>query len=581
MNGWKWSALALIAGGVGCGVPEGEEPTPVELGAQQAEIANGTNVPDGTYPWAVSLHTAAATSTANTLCSGSHVAPGWVLTAQHCFDSNLDGVISAAERSANEIWVSLDRTRISETSRGQVIQGAEVFLNNTNDLALLRLAAPSTAPIVQLATAIPALNTAVTPAGWGAFNSFNAFPDNMQQGQFRVAGSDALDLLYTNINNEEMCGGDSGGPVFTQAGGVVQVVAAHTNSPAGCGVNTGNARGSRIDIALPWIRSIVPAAFGFVWADQPSAAAAYSPSASYSFNSTGGANTVTRLSVGSYRVDMAGLGQANGNVQVTAYGGTSNRCKVSGWGPNGTTQSLFVRCYTAAGVAADSYFVAQYYRAGAGNAEQGAYLWADQPTSASYTPSRFYSYNSRGGTNTVTRSGVGAYQASLPGFTTVGGNVQVTAYGSTTHHCKVAGWGLNIVNVRCFDAAGNPADTFWTLRYTDRHVANSGQRGAYAWLSDATSASHTPSPTYQWHSAGSTLTATRSGTGTYAITIPGLAAFDRTSALVTAYGFGGEHCNVSSWFTALSGGTQVNVQCWSAAGALTDSLFTMSYITNL
>ncbi|HZI16445.1 MAG TPA: trypsin-like serine protease [Myxococcus sp.] len=581
MKSFKWSALALLAGSVaGCGVPEGDASEAAELGAQQSGIARGTAVPDGTHPWAVSLHTAAATSNANVLCSGSHVAPGWVLTAQHCFDHNLDGIIGASELSATQVWASLDRTRISDTSRGQVLQGAEVFLNNTNDIALLRLSAPSYAPIVQLATAIPAVNAAVTPAGWGYTDNAGAVPDNLQQGQFRVTGSSALDLFYTNINTEEMCGGDSGGPVFTQVGGVVQVVAAHTNSPGGCGVNTGNATGSRVDVALPWIRGIIPAAFGFVWADQPSAAATYTPSLSYSHNSTGGTNTITRLAVGSYRVELPGLGQSNGNVQVTAYA-SANRCKVASWGPSGTTQNVYVRCFTPAGAAVDSYFIAQYYRAGAGNPEQGAYLWADQPTAPSYAPYRYYSYNSKGGTNTVTRSGTGIYQASLPGFGTIGGNVQVTAYGSTTHHCKVAGWGYNSVSVRCFDAAGSLADSYWTLRYTDKHVANSGQLGAYAWLSDSFAASHTPSPTYQWHSLGSTLTATRSGLGTYAIEIPGIASYNRTSAMVTAYGSTSASCNVSGWFTGSSGGTQVNVQCRDAAGALADSLFTMSYITNL
>ena len=36
------------------------------------------------------------------------------------------------------------------------------------------------------------------------------------------------------------------------------------------------------------------------------------------------------------------------------------------------------------------------------------YLWADQPTSASYTPSTSYSFNRPGGPNTVTRSGPAA-----------------------------------------------------------------------------------------------------------------------------------------------------------------------------
>ena len=77
MKTTKWSVLALLAGGVGCGLPEGEAPERTELGAQQAEIARGTAVPDGTYPWAVSLHTSSATSTANRTGPAGSSPSGW------------------------------------------------------------------------------------------------------------------------------------------------------------------------------------------------------------------------------------------------------------------------------------------------------------------------------------------------------------------------------------------------------------------------------------------------------------------------------------------------------------------------
>jgi len=71
----------------------------------QNDIANGTAVPDGAYPWAVSLHAGSTPAAANTFCSGSHIAPSWVLTAQHCFDTNLDGT---PERAGTNVWVSLN-----------------------------------------------------------------------------------------------------------------------------------------------------------------------------------------------------------------------------------------------------------------------------------------------------------------------------------------------------------------------------------------------------------------------------------------------------------------------------------------
>lgn len=543
-------------------------------------IANGQLVPDGTYPWAVSLHTSSATTAANRLCSGSHVAPDWVLTAAHCFDFNLNGTISADEFAANEVFFSLDRTLISTTTRGEVIQGTQVVLNGANDIALVRLAQPSTAPIVALGTALPTNGTAVTAAGWGDTDATGTNPDQMRRGFFSVTGSNSLDLNYTNVNNEEMCGGDSGGPVFTETGGVTRLVAVHTNSPAGCGANPGAATGSRVDAALPWIRANVPAAYGFVWAHSPSAAS-YTPTASYSHNSTGGVNTITRSGVGSYTVFMPGLGQPNGNVQVTAYGDTANRCKVTSWVPLFATQRIYIQCLTPGGALADSMFVAQYFRTGAGATQQQAYLWADSPFAASYTPSRFYSWNSRGGTNTVTRTGVGSYTANLPGFTLVGGNVAVTAYGNTSNSCKVLNWGVSTVNVRCFTTGGAPVDTMWTLRYTDRSVANNNQRGAYMWANDSLSASYTPSATYRFHSQGNTITAGRLGTGSYRVTLPNMAALNRTSAMVTAYGSGATSCGVNSWVGNGVGGTDVHVTCRTPAGALTNSQFTLSYLTNL
>jgi len=547
----------------------------------EPDIAHGSAVSDGTYPWAVSLHLGSDPTTANLNCSGSHIAPEWVLTAAHCFDSNLDGTITASENSANEYWFSLNRTRISNRTRGEVIQGSSVILNGTNDIALVRLARPSTAPIVALATSLPATGSAVTTAGWGFTDNVGTIPDNLQRGAFRTTvNTNALDLKYLNLGSEEMCGGDSGGPVFTESGGVIRLVAVHTNSPNGCGVNTGEATGSRVDVALPWIRQNVPAAYGFVWASQPSTASYVAPS-SYSHNSTGASNTITRSSVGVYTVTMPGLGQPNGNVQVTAYGSSANRCKVTSWTTLGTALRIAVRCHTAGGFAADTPFVAQYYRAGAGNPFQQAYLWANMPTAPSYTPSPLYSFNSRGGTNTVVRNSTGVYTANLPGFTTVGGNVAVTAYGSDSNVCKVSSWGISSVIVRCFTASGLPADSLFSLRYTDQHVANNFQRGAYVWANDSLSASYTPSATYRFHSLAGTITAGRTNVGTYTIRIPNMAAFNRTSAMVTAYGASNTNCKIQSWLSNGVGGVNANVLCFTPAGALTNSQFTLSYLTNI
>lgn len=103
-------------------------------------------------------------------------------------------------------------------------------------------------------------------------------------------------------------------------------------------------------------------------------------------------------------------------------------------------------------------------------AEKLAYAWANQPNTASYTPAPPYSYNSAGGPISVTRSGEGDYAVTfglLGGNGTVGGNVQVTPYGSGREHCKVLNWSSGgpdfIAHVRCFNSLGIPDDTRFTI----------------------------------------------------------------------------------------------------------------------
>jgi hypothetical protein len=112
------------------------------------------------------------------------------------------------------------------------------------------------------------------------------------------------------------------------------------------------------------------------------------------------------------------------------------------------------------GVAADTAFNIFFVLPSA----EVAYVWADQPTSSSYTPNTFYSWNPTGGPVSVTRNGTGNYTASWSGLALLdGGDVQVTSYGGGNAQCKVVSWGSNIANVRCFTPGGAPVDTYYTV----------------------------------------------------------------------------------------------------------------------
>jgi hypothetical protein len=328
---------------------------------------------------------------------------------------------------------------------------------------------------------------------------------------------------------------------------------------------------------------------GYVWASDPTAAS-YTPPTNYQMNSTGaGANTITRSGTGVYTVRFTGLGVTGGVAHATAYGAGTSQCKVGSWHPSGGDQLVTVRCFTLAGAAVDSMFTAGYtnrttWRGFDGAAAPGAYLWAGDPTSTNYTPSAIYQYNSSGAVNSVSRTGTGTYRAYLPGIghSVTGGHPLVTAYGSGSERCKVVSHGWTSpsstiqVNVRCFTTAGVPANTPFTLTFTDRAnvLGIEHRQTAYALAHNATAASYTPAASYLHVTQGGTATATRVGVGVYVFK-PTNVNLATGTVHVRASGWDGQFCKVITWS---AGG--ITVRCYDTAGALTDTPYELSFTGN-
>lgn len=327
---------------------------------------------------------------------------------------------------------------------------------------------------------------------------------------------------------------------------------------------------------------------GFVFAHNPTAAS-YTPYSPYQYNSTSpfaAVNTITRSGVGSYTVRFPGLAVTGGTVHVTAYGSTTHRCKVSSWAPEGTAERVHVLCTTIAGARVDTTFTATFtsiQRVEAGR--KLGYVWADNPTAASYTPATPYQANSAGAVNTVTRSAVGTYRVQMPGLGVARGHVQVTAYGGTADHCKTNGWGptgtAQVIGVKCFTTAGAPVDSRYTLTYVDRTnilglgvcCNPDGNESAYAWANNPTAASYVPSTSYQFADFTDTAgTITRSGVGAYGVKWDYI-NLDHGNVQVTAYGSTNTTCKVSGWNTP----SGVQVRCFSATGAPADSMFDVAF----
>ena len=197
------------------------------------------------------------------------------------------------------------------------------------------------------------------------------------------------------------------------------------------------------------------------------------------WNSTGAPNSVERLSVGRYRATLPGQmpRPRGGTVQVTAYGSSSDYCKVGSWSPSGDAITVDVRCFDTTGAASDSTFSLFYTPEHAAGGLSGGHAWANDASDAEYSPSSSYEYTHKGGSGesatstTAYRLGVGHYQIRYPFLSTTGSTALVTAYGTSANQCKIGSWTANagdaLVTVRCFNAAGNPVDTQFVSGYAN------------------------------------------------------------------------------------------------------------------
>jgi len=313
----------------------------------------------------------------------------------------------------------------------------------------------------------------------------------------------------------------------------------------------------------------------YAWQPTPSATVGtwYSLTGSYSYNSAGGTNFARHDGAGRYTVRFRGIASA-GTVTATAYGAGSGYCTVAYWvsdGGGGT--DAHVNCYTRTGAPADSAFTISHVNGPiVGTA---AYLWANQPTTANYTPSTTYQYNSAGGWSTIARTGIGSYAVTIPGLTSLGGDAQVTGYGGNAT-CRVVNWGPvgggQRVNVACQSPSGAPANAYFTLSFINRtNILMSGARGAYLWAEQPSTANYVPSTTYSFSKPAGTITINRSSPGVYSAHIPAPLSVGTTH--VTAYGSGTTRCKVRYW-TPQSG---IVVNCYLPNGWLADSRFDLAF----
>lgn len=231
---WTMLAASIVAALVVLGGPPTGSPQAL-VGAAEA-VVGGTDVPDGTYPWLVSLQVAGSEGSEGHFCGGTVLSRRWVLTAAHCTDPE-----------DFDVQVVVGRTDLREDG-GQVLGITEYRVHPdyahsaTSDVALWRTDAPMRVPTVRLATpADDVLETPGTPltvVGWGVDNPASmTMADRQRQAELDAIDDAECERLHSfqgfaadtevcaYAPGRDACSGDSGGPlVATRATGeVVQV----------------------------------------------------------------------------------------------------------------------------------------------------------------------------------------------------------------------------------------------------------------------------------------------------------------------------------------------------------------------
>lgn len=326
---------------------------------------------------------------------------------------------------------------------------------------------------------------------------------------------------------------------------------------------------------------VVRSRLAFFWNDFATPVGTVSPDEEYAYSSLAGALTIASGGTGQYAATFNGQGrQAN---ETEAYFLSPYSAAPGSWCINGGWGGSFVNveCYDAAGDLANMRFtVAQLSSA----AFPGRYAYAWIPSGAFTTDADpGYMFSSSGGEISSIRNGTGDYTVVFTGLGRATGNdregVIVNGYADDAS-CQPASWltagtGDLEVSVRCFDAAGAPADSRFVILVVSTN--RPGATLAFAHADQPATGAYSPANSAVRPTGSAQVN--RNSTGHYSVAFTGLYRSGdlEETFLVTATGTTPGRCQVDEWSYSNTIGTagDVFISCATPAGVAADMPFSV------
>jgi trypsin len=237
-------------------------------------VVGGHDASAGEYP------SVARVSYGAFLCTGTLIAPDWVLTAGHCSSITGAAVGTPASWPAPLIDVRIGGLHEGEGDKvpvSNVVVEPSYLATSGYDISLLHLSRSSSQTPTKVAGAgersLWAPDTMETIAGWGTTEEDGDTPTTLQEAEVPITTDPYCASAYDDFDATTMvcagfpqggvdtCQGDSGGPMFGHAADGSLRVVGSTSYGEGCARPGKPGVYARVggDVLREWIRSQAPA----------------------------------------------------------------------------------------------------------------------------------------------------------------------------------------------------------------------------------------------------------------------------------------------------------------------------------